>query len=487
MSGEHAVNYPILAIGTRLAMSTAVTRQLPLGHWLLYVYDGSKRTGRLPVKFSPRSALGGKRSTGDADTHPFQPARQPESASAHPIPPAAPREQTPDLVPLTDEEIALMRASVSVVGPFAEDMTVYFYAILFTRHPQVRELFPDNLDVQRDRLLRGLLRIVDLVDDPENLVRFCSRLGRDHRKFGALNGHYPAVGDCLLAALARYAGPAWSPELAAAWTHGYGLVAQVMTSAADHDARSAPAVWQAEVIHHVHRGHGIAEITVRPDAPYPYTAGQYASLETPWQPKAWRYYSPAHAPRADNTLTFHVRAVSQGHVSRALVYDARPGDMVRLGPTQGDMTLDPRSDRDLVCVAGGTGMAPIRALVEQAARNGIQRYVDVFVGARTAEELYGLDDMLRMSQRHHWLSVRAAVSHERIAGLEGTLPGVLGEFGPWYQHEAFLSGPVDMVTQATATLARQGIPQERIHFDPFDVPALEAALLPRRMSDGGAQ
>jgi NAD(P)H-flavin reductase/hemoglobin-like flavoprotein len=390
-------------------------------------------------------------------------------------------------VPLTDDEIALMRASVAVVGPFAADMTVYFYAILFARYPQVRTLFPDNLDVQRDRLLRGLLRIVDLVDDPESLVRFCVRLGRDHRKFGALDGHYPAVGECLLAALARYAGPAWTPELAAAWTHGYGVVAQVMMHAAEQDAHSRPAVWEAEVVHHVHRGHGIAEITVRPDAPYPYAAGQYASVETPWQPKAWRYYSPAHAPRPDNTLTFHVRAVDQGQVSQALVYNALPGDVVRLGPTQGDMTLDPDSDRDLVCVAGGTGMAPIRALVEQAARNGIQRYVDVFVGARTAEELYGLDDMLRMSQRHHWLSVRAAVSHERIAGLEGTLPRVLGEFGPWYQHEAFLSGPVDMVTQATATLVRQGIPTDRIHFDPFDVPALEAELMPRRTRDDAGQ
>ncbi|MBY8880914.1 FAD-binding oxidoreductase, partial [Actinacidiphila acidipaludis] len=272
-------------------------------------------------------------------------------------------------------------------------------------------------------------------------------------------------------------------ELAAAWTHGYDVVAQVMMYAAEQDARRNPAFWQAEVIGHVHRGHGIAEITVRPEAPYPYTAGQYASVETPWQPKAWRYYSPAHAPRADNTVTFHVRAVNRGQVSPALVYRAQPGDVVRLGPTQGDMTLDPRSDRDLVCVAGGTGMAPIRALVEQAARNGIQRYVDVFVGARTADELYGLDDMLRMSQRHHWLSVRAAVSHERIAGLEGTLPKVLEEFGPWYQHEAFLSGPVDMVTQATTALSRQGIPPAQIHFDPFDVPALEAALLPRRARD----
>ncbi|MFB7509497.1 globin domain-containing protein [Streptomyces broussonetiae] len=376
-----------------------------------------------------------------------------------------------------------MRASVTVVGPHAADMTVYFYAILFARHPEVRGLFPDNLDVQRDRLLRGLLQIVDLVDDPENLIRFCGRLGRDHRKFGALDGHYPAVGECLLASLARYAGPAWSPELAAAWTHGYGVVAQVMMHAAAEDARTAPAVWEAEIIHHLHRGHGIAEITVRPDAPYPYTAGQYASVETPWHPKAWRYYSPAHAPRPDNTVTFHVRAVAQGQVSQGLVYGAKPGDMVRLGPAQGDMTLDPRAERDLVCVAGGTGMAPIKALVEDAARIGTERYVDVFVGARTAEELYGLDDMLRMSQRHHWLSVRAAVSHERIAGLEGTLPRVLNEFGPWYRHEAFLSGPVDMVTQASATLARQGIPQERIHFDPFDVPALEAALLPRQLRE----
>lgn len=401
-------------------------------------------------------------------------AQSPESAAPPPTPSRPAPSPLPDLVPLTAEEIALMRSSVAMVGPHAGDMTVYFYAILFARHPEVRALFPDNLDVQRDRLLRGLLQIVDLVDDPENLIRFCGRLGRDHRKFGALDGHYPAVGECLLASLARYAGPAWSPELAAAWTHGYGVVAQVMMHAAGEDARTAPAVWEAEIIHHRHRGHGIAEITVRPDAPYPYTAGQYASVETPWNPKAWRYYSPAHAPRPDNTVTFHVRAVAQGQVSEGLVYSAKPGDVVRLGPTQGDMTLDPRSDRDLVCVAGGTGMAPIKALVEDAARAGTERYVDVFVGARTADELYGLDDMLRMSQRHHWLSVRAAVSHERIPGLEGTLPRVLNEFGPWYQHEAFLSGPVNMVTQASATLARHGIPQERIHFDPFDVPALES-------------
>ena len=433
------------------------------------------------MRISPRVPLLGSRRPDPSAATDGTPPVPPPSPAPPPRPQPAPQAAEPAPALLSDHEIALLRASVAVVGPQAQEMTVYFYAILFTRYPQVRELFPQNMDVQRDRLLQGLLRIVDLVDDPDNLVRFCSRLGRDHRKFGALSGHYPAVGECLLSALARFAGPAWDAELAEVWTRAYGLVAQVMSQAADEDARRAPAVWQAEIIRHVHHGHGIAEITVRPETVYPYTAGQYASMETPWQPRAWRYYSPAHAPRDDSTLTFHVRAVPGGQVSPALVHWAKPGDRVRLGPIQGEMVLDPNSDRDLLCVAGGTGMAPIQALVEQAARSGIQRYVDVFIGARTASELYGLDDMLRISQRHHWLSVRAAVSHERIAGLEGSLPEVLAEFGPWYGHDAFLSGPVDMVTQAVGNLVRQGVPRERILHDPFDVPALEAALLPRRV------
>nr|WP_225447500.1 globin domain-containing protein [Streptacidiphilus sp. PB12-B1b] len=371
-----------------------------------------------------------------------------------------------------------MRASTALVAPLAEELTVYFYAILFTRYPEVRSLFPDNLDVQRDRLLRGLLRIVDLVDDPANLVQFCNRLGRDHRKFGALAAHYPAVGACLLDSLARYAGPAWNQQVADAWSRAYGAVAELMCQGADHDALLGPAVRLAEIVRHVDHGHGIAEITVRPDTPYPYIAGQYASVETPWQPKAWRYFSIAHAPRPDTTLTFNVRAVHGGQVSPSLVYKAKPGDVLRLGPAQGDMILNPASTNDVVCLAGGTGLAPIRALVEQAARSGIQRSVSVFVGARTAPELYGLDDMLRMSQRHHWLSVRAAVSHQHIPGLEGALPQVLREFGPWHHHDAYVSGPVDMVTASCYALRRSGVPSHLIRHDPFDVPALDAPLLP---------
>jgi NAD(P)H-flavin reductase/hemoglobin-like flavoprotein len=384
--------------------------------------------------------------------------------------------------PLTDRQISLVRTSLAAVAPQAAGLTVYFYAILFARYPQVRPLFPDNMDVQRDRLLLGLLRIVDLVDDPDNLMRFCSRLGQDHRKFGALEAHYPAVGECLVDALARYAGTAWNSEIAAAWTRAYTLAAHRMILAASDDARLRPATWQAEIVRREHRGHGIAEVTVRPDLPYPYIAGQYVSMETPWHPRVWRHYSPAHPPRADNTLTFHVRAVPHGQVSNALVHHAAVGDTVRLGSPQGEMTLAATGDRDLVCVAGGTGLAPIRAVLEEAAAHGMRRYVDLFVGARTAQELYGLDDMLRMAQRHHWLSVRAAVSHQDIPGQQGTLTQVLHEFGPWDQHEALLCGPPTMVTTAADILLRQGVPPDHIHHDPINTPVLTAPLAPARPS-----
>lgn len=363
---------------------------------------------------------------------------------------------------------------MSVVEPLAAEMTVYFYAILFARYPEVRPMFPPGMDAQRGRLLRALLRIVDLVDDPEGLVRFCGHLGRDHRKFGTLTAHFPAVGECLLASLARYAGPAWTADITAAWTKAYGVVAEVMIGAAEEDEAVRPAVWPATVVHHVRRGNGIAEITVRPQMAYEYAAGQYVSVQTHWWPKRWRYYSAANAPREDGTLTFHVRAVPGGSVSDALVHRVVAGDVLQLGAPMGDMVLDAATHSELLFVAGGTGLAPIRALVEEVARRGGRHQVDLFLGARTGGELYGVDDMPRMSQRHHWLTIRGAVSDEYIPGIRGSLPEVLAEYGPWYQHDAFLSGPVQMVRSAGETLTLGGTLPEHIHHDPFETPVLSA-------------
>ena len=83
--------------------------------------------------------------------------------------------------------------------------------------------------------------------------------------------------------------------------------------------------------------------------------------------------------------------------------------MIRLAAPMGSMTLDRRSTRDIVCVAGGTGLAPIKALIEELTRYNRTRWVHVFFGARNRDDLYDLAELNRLAARYPWLSVVAGV------------------------------------------------------------------------------
>jgi NAD(P)H-flavin reductase len=234
-----------------------------------------------------------------------------------------------------------------------------------------------------------------------------------------------------------------------------------MIDAAAADELRAPAWWQAEIVAHERRTPDVAVVTVRPDQPYPFLAGQYTSLETPWWPRIWRHYSFASAPRSDGLLTFHVKAVPTGWVSTALVHRARRGDVVRLGPPEGSMTVDHTTDSGLLCLGGGTGIAPIKALVEDVAEHGARRTVEVFYGARTGSDLYDIETMLRLQQSHPWLSVRAVVDQQTRLQL----PDAIREHGPWNGYDAYLSGPPGMIRSGVDALRYVGIPSERIRHD----------------------
>src|SRR5437899_3126695 len=112
----------------------------------------------------------------------------------------------------------LIRDSWAEVEPHAGEMARLFYAHLFRIAPESRDLFPVNMEVQRSRLMRALVHVVQMVDQPDELVPFLEQLGRDHRKFGVVAQHYEAVGEALITAVAAVAGPAWTPPVRAAWT-----------------------------------------------------------------------------------------------------------------------------------------------------------------------------------------------------------------------------------------------------------------------------
>jgi NAD(P)H-flavin reductase/hemoglobin-like flavoprotein len=363
----------------------------------------------------------------------------------------------------------------SLVKQAGDRPVAYFYGRLFAGNPELRPMFPAAMDTQRDRLFHALTRIVHSLGTPEELEPYLSQLGLDHRKYGVLTEHYPAVGQALLATLCRFSGEAWTPGAEAAWAGAYERATQLMIAAADKSAEHSPAWWSAEVVGHELRSPTLAVLTLRPDEPFPYVAGQYVSIQSAHWRRVWRPFSVANAPRADGLLTFHVRAVPGGWVSSALVHHTKVGDRVNLGPAQGRMTLAAGSGGGMFCVAGGSGLAPLKALIEQAIADSEprqRRRIRLIVGARRESELYDLPDLWRLEAYYPWLRISTAVSGDPdYTGLKGMLPDILVRQLPQKGDDVYISGPSPMVTNCIEVLRTAGEHDWRIHADPGDSPS----------------
>jgi NAD(P)H-flavin reductase/hemoglobin-like flavoprotein len=362
--------------------------------------------------------------------------------------------------------VRLIRESYAQVQPRAPEVMQLFYAMLFAIAPTTRELFAANMEVQRSRFWRALVHIVQHVDRPDELVPFLHQLGRDHRKFGVLAQHYGAMGTALVTALKHYAGPSWTPQVEKAWRDAYSLIARTMQDAAN--AEPGPAWWSARVVDHQRLTWDLAVVRVVPEQPVPYRAGQYVSVEVPQRPRLWRYLSPANAPRPDGSIEFHVRAVRNGSVSRSIVGHTQVGDTWRIGSPMGVMTVDRESGRDVVMVAGGTGTAPMRAIVEDLSQWGENPQVTMFAGGRTRGDLHDLDTLTAIAATNPWLTVIPVVEHPRMAGMEhGTLADVVTRFGAWPHHDVLICGSPNMIRATVSRMLVAGTPLDCITHDPF--------------------
>jgi NAD(P)H-flavin reductase len=380
----------------------------------------------------------------------------------------------------------LIQESFALVESEADKLASHFYALLFLEDPTLRDLFPPMMDAHRSRLITALITMVHRAHDTEALEDYVRQIGRDHRRFGVRPEHYAVVGHCLLSTLRRFAGPRWTGEMDGCWAAAFQRVAAIMVDAANEAALTCPPWWTGRVVGHLRPTGSTAVVTVQPDSPYPFRAGQYASVETLRWPRVWRPYSLANAPAPDGLLSLHVRAIDAGWVSSALVHHTRVGDVVRLGPPVGSMVCDPRSQRDVLLVGGGTGLAPMLALAEELSRWNDHRRVHLYFGVRRIEDLYALDRLSALVRRDPWLRVVPCVSEDyRYRGERGVLSEVLArqavEHDNWTRHDVFLAGSGPMVASTARRLLDLGVDERRIRFDSFDQQA-EVMLDVRRLA-----
>jgi hemoglobin-like flavoprotein len=126
--------------------------------------------------------------------------------------------------------IALVQETFALVEPATT--AVIFYDRLFVLDPHLRPLFKQEMALQEVRFMAALQVAVGGLSEPEMMVTAVKQLGRRHAGYGVRPEHYHTFGEALLWALERQLGERWTPEMAAAWTEAYYLLAGLMKEAA---------------------------------------------------------------------------------------------------------------------------------------------------------------------------------------------------------------------------------------------------------------
>ena len=190
--------------------------------------------------------------------------------------------------------------------------------------------------------------------------------------------------------------------------------------------------------------------------PFAFSAGQFASVTFEGCPP--RDYSMANVP-GDPILEFHVRCTPGGataaHVSAVL----KPGDIVRVEGPFGLSYLRAAHRGPIIAVAGGSGLAPIKSIVERALQLAMPQPIGVYFGVRSARDLYLHDHFARLAEQHENLQFVPVVGsvHEAIATDFATFDGCM----------AYLAGPPALVETVAALLEQRGLRRDDIHADAF--------------------
>lgn len=213
--------------------------------------------------------------------------------------------------------------------------------------------------------------------------------------------------------------------------------------------------------------HDIRRLLLKPAKPIDFSPGQYAQLQ--FTPEHVRPYSMAGLPD-DGLLEFHVRVVPGGRVSNYVADDLRPGDAVRVSGPLGTAYLRRKHEGPMLCVAGGTGLAPVLSILRGVVAHGMCNPIHLYFGVRSPRDVYGLDWLTALERRHPSLKVNIVVTsggdpREQRCGL--VTEAIEQDFDRLEGWRAYLCGSPPMVEAASMLARQKGIDPAHIYADAF--------------------
>lgn len=204
--------------------------------------------------------------------------------------------------------------------------------------------------------------------------------------------------------------------------------------------------------------------------PLAFTAGQYARLTFAGAPT--RDYSMASGP-GEREFEFHIRRVAGGAASERVHAQLQVGDPVLLEGPFGTSCLREHHAGPILCIAGGSGLAPIKAIVEAALAHGMRQPIHVYFGARCERDLYLVEHFEGLVRRFPNLAFTPVLS-EALAGAPRrtgfVTDAVAEDFQDFDGWKAYVAGPPPMVEAAMQACQARGLRSEDLHADVFFTP-----------------
>lgn len=222
---------------------------------------------------------------------------------------------------------------------------------------------------------------------------------------------------------------------------------------------------QAQLTHDIRA----LELTLE-EAPV-FTAGQYAQLKLECLPEVSRAYSFASKPDTEsNKVSFFIRHVPGGALSSLINTENLQGQRVEIESPMGDFYLRP-SVKQMLMIAGGSGLAPILSILEKAKEESCQRPVTVILGARTQADIYCLEEISEIGRNWPATFEFVQILSEESEGSDWQgLRGFIGDHLGRYvtkNTQAYLCGPPLMIDDCEMRLSMMGIAKEEIFADRF--------------------
>lgn len=213
--------------------------------------------------------------------------------------------------------------------------------------------------------------------------------------------------------------------------------------------------------------HDIRKLRIKLAKTLDFSPGQYATLQ--FTPDHIRPYSMAGLP-GDAEMEFQIRRVPDGRVTEYVFDQLQVGAAVRVSGPLGTAYLRRKHTGPMLCVGGGTGLAPVLSIVRGALESGMSNPIHLYFGVRSSQDLYDADRLQALAESHPNLKVHVVVATGPVAARQraGLVTDAIAQDLPTlHGWRGYLCGAPAMVDALSLLVKRLGMDANHIHADAF--------------------